>query len=590
LSTYKHIGVLSLGLVGGVVQWAGAQCTLPASNQLSKVDVIARSSAALNRPSQMSILPNGDIFIGEMWSGKIKLFEAATAKVTDLGTVEVYRDNSGAQGAGVENGLLGLAADPNHATNHWIYVFFSNKISDATHSAGDGNIREHEHVLRRYTVTGGKLTNPKDMLRFPRESARHAAGGMTFNKATGDLFITTGDDTYPGSTNTHYGGRNEASDFLNSLRSSGNTNDLRGKVLRIHPLPFADSENPGVGPGKSYSIPKGNLFAEGTAKTRPEIYTMGHRNPYRVSVDAVSGVATIGEVGPDARTTDASKGTIGLDEFNLVTEAANFGWPFANGNNLMYTAIAGEAYTVGTKFEANSLKNMSKFNTGLQDIPPSKPALIYYASGQAAPAPFEAINDNRGAGSAAISGPYYRYNPTATAKGRLPAYFHGKFIIGDWSRNRMLVLELDANKGVKKLEKLFNSGKVIDMDIGPGGELYVLEYGYSATGDYQGDLNSGSIYKLEFTGSHYDTSMCAATYVLPKDQTTSIGASNSPSPRSRANLIRLGVTSLVSAPQGAVSGTLFNLNGAKIWEGQVSHGQLRLPNEGSDPLVFLQFN
>jgi cytochrome c len=590
LTTRKQMGFVTLSLVGALADWANSQCTLPATNQLSKVEVVARSSGQLNRPSQMSILANGDIFLAEMWSGKIKLWEAATSKVTEIGTIDVYRDNSGAQGAGVENGLLGIAAHPQYATNHWIYVFFSNKISDAAHSAGDGNIREHEHVLRRYTVTGGKLTNPKDMLKFGRESARHAAGGMTFNKATGDLFITTGDDTYPGSAQTQYGGRNETSDYLNSLRSSANTNDLRGKVLRIHPLPFADTENPGVGPGKSYSIPAGNLFPEGTAKTRPEIFTMGHRNPYRVGVDAGSGAAIIGEVGPDARSTDASKGTIGLDEFSLATEAANFGWPFANGNNLMYTAIAGEVYPVGTKFEANALKNLSKFNTGLQDLPPAKPALVYYASGQNAPAPFDAVNDNRGAGSAAISGPYYRYSPTATGKGRLPAYFHGKFIIGDWSRNRIWVMELDANKGLKKVEKLYNSGKVIDMDIGPGGELYVLEYGYSATGDYHGDLNSGSVYKLEFTGTHYDTTACAGTYVLPKTSTTGIGANGAFEKRGKANLVRMGHSTLVPAPAGSLTGTLFNLNGAKIWQGKVANGQLRLPNQAKESLAFLQFN
>ena len=57
-------------------------------------------------------------------------------------------------------------------------------------------------------------------------------------------------------------------------RSSANTNDLRGKVLRIRPA--ADG---------TYTIPAGNLFAPGTANTRPEIYTMGTRNPYRISVD-----------------------------------------------------------------------------------------------------------------------------------------------------------------------------------------------------------------------------------------------------------------------------------------------------------------
>ncbi len=570
---------------------AHAQCALPATNQFSKVELVARASGKLNRPSQMSILPNGNIFIAEMWSGKVKFLDVATSVVTDVGTIDVYRDNSSAQGAGVENGLLGIAADPNYATNKWIYVFFSRKISDVTHAAGDNGIRAHEHMLRRYSVIDGKLSNPKDMLSMPRESARHAAGGMTFDKGTGDLLVTTGDDTYPGSPSTMYGGRNEESDFLNSLRSSGNTNDLRGKTLRIKPIPFADTETPGMGVGKAYTIPAGNLFPVGTEKTRPEIYTMGHRNAYRISVDPISGVGMIGEVGPDARSTDAAKGPIGHDEYNLVLKAANFGWPFANANNLMYTALTGEAYAVGTKFDANALKNLSKLNTGLQDLPPATPALAYYCSGQNAAEPFTALNSNRGAGSAAVSGPYYRYNAKDTAKGRLPAYFHGKWIVGDWSRNRIFAIELNANNTVKKIDNLYSPGKVIDMDIGPNGELYVLEYGFSATGDYQGDLNTGSIYKLAFTGTHYDTATCPATYVHPARTGVSISAAMSFKTHgvNGMRMVRLGMTSQVSAPAGMTQGSLFSLKGAKIWQGRVMKGQLRLPTHTTEKLVFLQF-
>ena len=58
-------------------------------------------------------------------------------------------------------------------------------------------------------------------------------------------------------------------------RSAGNTNDLRGKILRIQCEMKMEL----------YSIPENNLFPKGTDKTRPEIYVMGDRNPYRISVD-----------------------------------------------------------------------------------------------------------------------------------------------------------------------------------------------------------------------------------------------------------------------------------------------------------------
>ncbi len=55
-----------------------------------------------------------------------------------------------------------------------------------------------------------------------------------------------------------------------------------------------------INPDASYSIPEGNLFKPGTPKTRPEIYTMGARNPYRISVDRKTGFLYWGDVGPDA--------------------------------------------------------------------------------------------------------------------------------------------------------------------------------------------------------------------------------------------------------------------------------------------------
>ncbi len=50
----------------------------------------------------------------------------------------------------------------------------------------------------------------------------------------------------------------------------------------------------------SYTIPAGNMFASGTPNTRPEIYAMGFRNPFRMSVDQATGVVYLGDYGPDA--------------------------------------------------------------------------------------------------------------------------------------------------------------------------------------------------------------------------------------------------------------------------------------------------
>ena len=74
--------------------------------------------------------------------------------------------------------------------------------------------------------------------------------------------------------------------------------------------------------------PTGNLFPPGTAKTRPEIYVMGLRNPYRIHDRPGDRLAVLGRGRPRrAGATTAARGPMGYDEFNLAKQAGNFGWP-----------------------------------------------------------------------------------------------------------------------------------------------------------------------------------------------------------------------------------------------------------------------
>ena len=105
---------------------------------------------------------------------------------------------------------------------------------------------------------------------------------------------------------------------VDSRRSSLNTNDLRGKLLRIKvkdgDIAPADANNADFGAGGAYTIPAGNLFplvAGGPqAKTRAEIYAMGFRNPFRVQVDE-NDVAYISDYSPDSQTPQQFRGPAG---------------------------------------------------------------------------------------------------------------------------------------------------------------------------------------------------------------------------------------------------------------------------------------
>jgi cytochrome c len=73
--------------------------------------------------------------------------------------------------------------------------------------------------------------------------------------------------------------------------------------------------------------------------TRPEIYVMGDRNPYRIAVDKKNDYLYWGEVGPDAHNDSlATSGPQGYDEFNQAKAAGFFGWPLFIGPNIPYHA------------------------------------------------------------------------------------------------------------------------------------------------------------------------------------------------------------------------------------------------------------
>src|SRR6478752_8098666 len=117
---------------------------------------------------------------------------------------------------------------------------------------------------------------------------------------------------------------------LDSRRGAGNTNDLRGKILRIT-----------VQDDGTYTIPEGNLFPVGTEKTRPEIFVMGVRNPFKIDVDPETNSLSWGDYGPDATKAvaeTAGRGPMGFVEWNVVglDDPHNAGWPFVTGDNVAY--------------------------------------------------------------------------------------------------------------------------------------------------------------------------------------------------------------------------------------------------------------
>jgi cytochrome c len=292
---------------------------LPEENRFSKVIL----GEKLDEPMELTVLPDNRVLFIER-RGNVKLYSPATGKIKTIAHIPVNNkvtDKEGKVGED-EGGLLSLTKDPNFSQNHWIYLYYSPERKEATNS------------LTRYELKGDELvmSSKKVILEVAtqREISGHAGGSLTFD-THGNLYLSTGDNINPQQSNGYSPAdeRPGRSPF-DAQMTSANTNDLRGKILRIHPE--ADG---------SYTIPEGNLFPKGTPngdarRTRPEIYTMGHRNPYRISVDPKTGFLYWGDIGPDAGQPGDKRGPAGQDEIGQARKAGNYGWPYFVGDNKPY--------------------------------------------------------------------------------------------------------------------------------------------------------------------------------------------------------------------------------------------------------------
>ncbi|UJH67736.1 ThuA domain-containing protein [Allomuricauda sp. SCSIO 65647] len=411
-------------------------------------------------PIEMAVLPNNDVLIAQR-RGEILLYSDKTKELAQVAYLDVYHKALNAPGVNVEEGLMGLQKDPDYANNHWIYAYYA--------PTGDQWVNR----LSRFKFRDGEFDLDSEQVILEVESQReiccHTAGSIAFG-GDGLLYVSTGDNSTPfDEPNAQYVNKGYAP--LNDLpgkeqydarRSSGNTNDLRGKILRIK-----------VNEDGSYDIPKGNLFPVGTENARPEIYTMGHRNPYRISVDPKNGYLYWGDVGPDAQEDNPDRGPRGYDEVGQARAAGNFGWPLFVGDNRAYVDYDYATGESGDAFDTAKPINDSRNNTGLQELPPAQPAMVYYPY-----APTQDFPQVGTGGRNAMAGPVYYSD--LYASGGLPDYYDGKPLIYEWIRGWMMAVTLFDDGTFNKMEPFAPEVRVqnlIDMEMSDDGRVYLLEYG-----------------------------------------------------------------------------------------------------------------
>jgi cytochrome c len=406
----------------------------------------------LHDPMSLAVAPDGDVYVVER-EGRLLRVRPDTGGVFEIGnlTVSALRTSDRGSNSAVEDGLQGIAVDPKFATNRWIYLYYSHpeKLLDR---------------LSRFTIQAGKLDPASELVMLDVPSERHDRichhGGSVQFGPDGLLYLSIGDNTNPFESD----GRAPLDNRENhtpwdAQRSAGNTNDLRGKILRIRPTETG------------YEIPPGNLFPKGTAKTRPEIYAMGCRNPFRISIDSKNSNLYWGEVGPDAGG-PSERGPAGHDEVNQATKAGNFGWPFLVGNNKPYPIVDFETNQPGRMTVAATPKNTGIRNTGLVDLPPAQPAFIWYPSSDSPE--FPAMGSG---GRTAMAGPVFYFDPSRKYNllGREDDH---TLLTYDWMRAKIWKSKLGNGEKLEKFSLLDDlTQHPMDMEMAADGSLWMLDYG-----------------------------------------------------------------------------------------------------------------
>ncbi|RYB93835.1 DUF1349 domain-containing protein [Nocardioides oleivorans] len=474
-------------IVGGVKYVAGLEegdCGGTVWSNFERVPLDQNTSA----PFAIDIADDGRVFYTELVRGQIREYDPETQDVTTVLEVPVY--------SGGEDGMLGIALDPDFTDNGHVFVY------RAPASANESDPANFWSTVARFTMVNGVFdpASEKEIIRIPArrlpDEPGHTGGALDFGP-DGSLYIGVGDDVNPHSEPS--GGYAPISErpgtFHDARETSANTNDLRGKILRI--TPDAD--------GNGYTIPEGNLFDEADDtddKTLPEIYAMGFRNPFRFSVDQETGWLSMADYSPDNNNdAPATRGPAGIAEWNLIKTAGNYGWPMCMGDNEPFRDVdyRTNPVTVGGYFDCDNPVNDSVRNTGLTELPPARAADMWYGY-QRSSVPSVIP---QGGGLAPMGGPFYRYDADLESDTKFPESYDGKPFFYEWARNKMYSIQLkdpatgEPGTEVEKVNAFLPTQQFlapIDSKFGPDGSLYVLDWG----GGYGRDNPNSGLFRVDY--------------------------------------------------------------------------------------------
>jgi glucose/arabinose dehydrogenase len=222
-------------------------------------------ASGLEVPWGFAFLPNKDLLFTER-PGRVRIIEGGKLRAEPVFVVPDVEPSS-------ESGLMDISLHPNFATNGFVYLAY------AYNKAG-----KRDKVVR-YKYVSGTFTEPRVIIEDIPAAPNHAGMRCRFGP-DGKLYITTGDST--------------------ERAIAQQMNSLGGKILRLN---------------DDGSVPQDNPFV-GQKDARPEIWSLGHRNPQGIAWQPGSGLIFETEHGPSG-----FDGPGGGDEVNIVERGKNYGWP-----------------------------------------------------------------------------------------------------------------------------------------------------------------------------------------------------------------------------------------------------------------------
>lgn len=374
-------------------------------------------------PLTFNEMPNNNRILVGQRDGKIYWFN----KNPNVTQKNMLLDLSNKVGVVWDGGFLGLALHPEFGTagNNFFYTWYTTKDQNGNNFPNNyttQNCDSEEYwgnflILSRYTMNPNSMqvnaNSEQVMLKLRMYGTTHRGGGLLFGD-DGFLYLTTGDQT----------AFRKSQDIANNLDGGVLRLDVDQDPQKSHPPVRTMPDDHGFEDeitGNGYWIPNDNPFLSPGGQAFEEYYSMGHRNPHRMTKDRATGDLYIGEVGGGRH-----------EEINVVKKGGNFGWPVYEG-----------------RFKGNYCGN-----TLYNNMPHEEPLVAF----------------PRSEANAIMGGYVYR--------GEEVPELRGKYICADYG-NGEEIFSVNINDGSYEQIGTFASTNIISFGEDKQGELYILKQGVS---------------------------------------------------------------------------------------------------------------